>query len=278
MTTKYSERTYSRQESCVFRKTKEAYGGLSNMAAGYPIVINGTKILTSEALYQACRYPHLPNVQEEIIAQKSPMTAKMKSKAHYDQTREDWDDIRVHVMRWSLRVKLAQNFLAFGQLLETTLGKNIVEESRKDKFWGALRTDNDTWLGVNALGRLLMELREAYCSDQRFNLLYVSPLAIPNFALLGKEIGPVDCRPKFIETLLKSWEQGTPKLEAVYTQMPHLLGLETATTVSNSDGRAIDVQVSSSISEERTEKKAKSRNRRKTETVSLPLLDAVLAQ
>ena len=73
-------RTYSRKESVVFRKTNEPFGGLSNMAGGYPIRVNGVRILTSEALYQACRFPHLPDVQKLIIGQISPMTAKMRSK------------------------------------------------------------------------------------------------------------------------------------------------------------------------------------------------------
>ena len=70
-------RTYDRPESVVFLKTKDAFGGLSNMASGFPLSVNGIHIRTCEALYQACRFPHLPEVQELIIAQKSPMTAKM---------------------------------------------------------------------------------------------------------------------------------------------------------------------------------------------------------
>ena len=75
-------RTYVSGEAVVVYKTKEDFGGLSNMASGYPLQINGVRILTTEALYQACRFPHLPEVQREIIGQHSPMTAKMKSKPH----------------------------------------------------------------------------------------------------------------------------------------------------------------------------------------------------
>lgn len=74
-------RKYYRDKSIVFRKTKEDFGGLSNMAGGYLIYLNGIRILSSEALYQACRYPHIPDAQKEIVFQKSPMTAKMKSKS-----------------------------------------------------------------------------------------------------------------------------------------------------------------------------------------------------
>ena len=46
-------RTYYPAESAVFLKTNERFGGLSNMAPGFPIVLNGVRIRTSEALYQA---------------------------------------------------------------------------------------------------------------------------------------------------------------------------------------------------------------------------------
>lgn len=63
-------RKYRRDECAVFRKTDEEYGGLSNMATGYDIELNGIKIGTSEALYQACRFPYSVEVQEMIIEQK----------------------------------------------------------------------------------------------------------------------------------------------------------------------------------------------------------------
>src|SRR5437899_1766418 len=92
-------RTYKRRESVVFLKTKEEFGGLSNMAGGFPLRVNGVSILTSEALYQACRFPHLPDVQRQIIAERSPMTAKMRGKPHRANSRPDWDNVRVRIMR-----------------------------------------------------------------------------------------------------------------------------------------------------------------------------------
>lgn len=113
-------RTYQRSECVVFRKTNEHFGGLSNMAGGYPLRVNGVRILTSEALYQACRFPHMPDVQRLIIDQPSPMTAKMKSKPYRADSRPDWDRVRVAVMRWCLRVKLAQHWTKFGARLRET--------------------------------------------------------------------------------------------------------------------------------------------------------------
>ncbi len=182
-------RTYSRKESVVFLKTDEPFGGLSNMAGGYPIHVNGVRILTSEALYQVCRFPHLPDVQKLIIGQVSPMTAKMRSKPYRKDSRPDWDQVRVRIMRWSLRMKLANNWNTFSALLLKTGERPIVEESRKDAFWGAkVVDDGDTLVGMNVLGRLLMELREQVKQQGRNAALDVAPPDIPQFLLFGRPI------------------------------------------------------------------------------------------
>ena len=169
-------------------KTKEAFGGLSNMAGGFPLQVNGLRILTSEALYQACRFPHLPEVQRLIIEQASPMTAKMKSKPYRRDSRSDWTQVRVKIMRWCLRVKLARNWGTFSELLLKTGNRPIVEQSRKDDFWGAKEMDERVLVGRNVLGRLLMELREAVKTGDQDSLLRVEPLAIPDFMLDGRPI------------------------------------------------------------------------------------------
>lgn len=189
---KSNNRVYFRQECVVFRKTKEQFGGLSNMAAGYPLRINGIRILTSEALYQACRFPHLPEVQRLIISQSSPMTAKMKSKPYRKDSRPDWDVVRVKIMRWCLRVKLAQNWDKFSALLLSTGERPIIEDSRKDVFWGAKSVDEETLAGMNVLGRLLMELREWLKQPNHEWLQIVEPPNIPQFLLMGREIGVIE--------------------------------------------------------------------------------------
>jgi putative DNA methylase len=185
-------RTYLRSECVVFRKTKELFGDLSNMAAGYYLKINGTRILTSEALYQACRFPHRPEIQRLIVQQASPMTAKMKTKPYRNDSRPDWDAVRIKIMRWCLRVKLVQNWAEFGRILRATQDRAIVEDSRKDDFWGAKAVDDETLVGVNVLGRLLMELREDLKGPNSESLRKVLPLNIPDFRLFGEPIGIVE--------------------------------------------------------------------------------------
>jgi N-glycosidase YbiA len=192
-------RIYTRAESAVFKKTAEQWGGLSNMAPGYPLCVNGVYIRSLEALYQACRYPNHPEIQQKILSQNSPMTAKMVGKPHRESTRDDWQNLRIVIMKWCLRVKLAQNYEKFSALLIETNSLAIVENSNKDDFWGAKPTGLDEFVGVNALGRLLMELRELVKSKSKDELMLVPNPNISNFRLLGEnivEVRSTDIKPQ----------------------------------------------------------------------------------
>jgi len=192
-------RIYERRGAITFRKTNERFGGLSNMAGGYPLNVNGVKILTSEALYQACRFPLLPEVQRQIIAERSPMSAKMKSKPYRNQSRPDWDNVRIKIMRWCLQVKLVQNWDKFSELLLETGDLPIVEESSKDDFWGAKPKDELILIGANALGRLLMELREQVKNGEITSQSIIKPLSISDFLLYGQEINLVSKDSEYCE-------------------------------------------------------------------------------
>lgn len=190
MTSVAEFRTYDRHASIVFSKTTEAFGGLSNMAPGFPIRICGVKIRTSEALYQACRFPHMPDVQRLIIEQTSPMTAKMRSKPYRKDSRSDWDAVRVPIMKWCLRIKLIQNWEKFSDLLLATGDKSIVEYSARDEYWGAKESGSGELHGKNVLGRLLMELREKVRWEPEL-LQEVPVVPIENFVLFGNKISSI---------------------------------------------------------------------------------------
>lgn len=210
MSTNRQNRTYTRRDCAVFRKTEEAFGGLSNMAPGYPVRVNGVRVMTIEALYQASRFPHLPEVQRLIIDQHSPMTAKMVSKPHRKDSRADWDKVRITVMRWCLRLKLSQHWTKFSQLLLSTGDRAIVEDSKRDDFWGAIPSEGETLVGLNVLGRLLMELREEI--KKGAELRRVEASAIDNFLLFGDPLQVVDFRA----------DKNAPTLETKYPTDAHL--------------------------------------------------------
>ena len=184
--------TYRRSGSVVFLKTDGTYGGFSNMCGGFPLSVNGIGIRNSESLYQSCRFPDYPEVQRLIIDQTSPLLSKNVSKPHRkDKTRSDWEEVQVEVMWWCLRVKLLQNWDEFGGLLWMSGQRPIVEESRKDTFWGTKSMEEGVLVGSNVLGKLLMELRHRYLTDKE-SLRVVGPPKIRNFRLMGEEIGTLN--------------------------------------------------------------------------------------
>jgi ribA/ribD-fused uncharacterized protein len=153
---------YDPNTCCSFRKTRDEYGAFSNMAGGYPITYLHITARTSEAFYQALRFPDHADVRAAILAEKSPMAAKFVAKANVSKTRPDWDDVRIPLMYWALRLKLIQHQETFGALLLSTGDRDIVEDigGRSDIFWGA-KLENGMFVGENMLGQLLMVLRSA---------------------------------------------------------------------------------------------------------------------
>lgn len=186
-------RVYNTSESVVFWKTKDRFGGLSNMAGGYPLLINNRKISTSEALYQALKFPHLPDLQERVILQSSPIFAKNICKPYKNAVREDWLEVRTIIMRWCLRVKLVQNWQKFSDLLLETKDRPIVEYSEKDDFWGAMQGPDGNLHGANVLGRLLMELREQLKQHPSKDDWSLALPTLPNLKFLGL---PISTPPK----------------------------------------------------------------------------------
>jgi len=187
----YPVRTYRVADCAVFCKTRDANGGCSNMAAGFPLLVNGIAIRTSEALYQAMRFPHWPEMQEKIIAQASPMAAKaVCAPFREERSRPDWMEVRVPLMAWVLRVKLIQNFVSFGDVLLATGGRPIVEQSFKDDFWGAMPCGAGLLRGRNVLGRLLDELYAALVADP-MSLTRVEP-PVSGMLLMGQPITTIE--------------------------------------------------------------------------------------
>jgi ribA/ribD-fused uncharacterized protein len=195
-------RIYSAINSIIFKKNNDEFGDLSNMSMKFPLKVNDINILNTEAIYQACRFPHLIDLQKKIILERSPMKVKMISNANKKYSREDWDTVKLKIMKWCLNIKLAQNFISFGYVLDATRDLSIVENSSRDNYWGAIpNEDASLYVGQNALGRLLMQLRDEYRSANKYSLLIVQKPQIENFTLYGKEIGQIDNRSKFINDL-----------------------------------------------------------------------------
>jgi ribA/ribD-fused uncharacterized protein len=79
--------------------------------------------------------------------------------------RENWDSIKYEVMLLALLAKFKQHQDCKAMLL-VTKDAYLIEDTRQgkddDHIWG----DGSTGKGQNLLGKALMELRDAFVSDQ----------------------------------------------------------------------------------------------------------------
>jgi ribA/ribD-fused uncharacterized protein len=132
---------------------------LSNFSA-FRLRWQGLDFDTSEHAYQwekfANRYRHLVllGIQQEILQARSAHAAFKIAERYRPLRRQDWDQVKVDIMRDILRAKLDQHAYVRGKLLETG-ERELIEDSWRDSFWG--------WgpdrTGQNMLGKLWMELR-----------------------------------------------------------------------------------------------------------------------
>ncbi|MEY3175882.1 MAG: hypothetical protein RLZZ436_3796 [Planctomycetota bacterium] len=164
----YPVRNWKLTESAWFRRTKDPLGDLSNFAVGMPIRIRGFEVRSSEHLYQAMRFPHLPDVQFQILYADTPKMCKTIAREYDGDTRGDWTEIRVGVMRWVLAGKILANIGRMQQMFDLSDDKPIVEFSTRDSFWGAAPEwdGSETLVGRNVLGCLLTELRSEFQKDR----------------------------------------------------------------------------------------------------------------
>lgn len=179
-------RDYRSAEVAAFLRVRERFGALSNMAPGYPMTVAGVPVASSEALYQALRFPNLPDLQREILDQPAPILSKRHAYTRIGETRPDWGRVKVNAMRYSLRAKFGSTQGDLLDLLRRTGDRPIVEISNRDDFWGA-RPVGDSFVGRNVLGRLLMELRAEMSPHVDGAPFRVAP-RFPRAVLLGKEL------------------------------------------------------------------------------------------
>lgn len=149
-------RSRAKADVVFFCKVREPFGNLSNMA-NTPFEVNGVRWASSEAYYQAMRFPHLPDLQEQIRKQSNGYTAKVLAHENKHLTRPDWEEVKHHAMAHAITMKLTSE--AFREDLIAAKGKDIVELSVKDPHWGA-QPKGDRLVGQDVLGSLLTQLND----------------------------------------------------------------------------------------------------------------------
>lgn len=156
---------YVENECAIIYRNRDTFGGLSNMHGDYPLMWLDEMWASSEALYQALRYPHNQKARDAIRKEANAMDAKHTAYLFINETRPDWNDVKVGFMEAVLRLKVSQHPIKIGALLDLSGDKLIVEKSRRDDYWGAKPDGYGKLEGQNVLGLLWMLIREELRQD-----------------------------------------------------------------------------------------------------------------
>ena len=153
-----------------FKKVDEPNGWLGNMSRHplmVPSVPGGVQYQTAEHYYQCMKFDD-PQIQQEILAKNSPMSAKWVAKGKARDVPEkraitSYTPADLDLMRQTIRLKLENHPNLRAQLLALPEDGIIIEDASarggaSARFWG-MKLENGIWTGQNWLGRLWMELR-----------------------------------------------------------------------------------------------------------------------
>jgi len=126
------------------------YAYLSNFYLS-TIYIDGKPYATVEHAYQS--HKTVDESSRDLIRRsKSPAEAKKLGRSLI--LREDWEQVKVPLMKSFLQKKFESPFLR-PLLIATENSELIYSNTWNDRFWGICRGT-----GLNCLGKLLMQLRE----------------------------------------------------------------------------------------------------------------------
>lgn len=126
---------------------------LSNFSS-FAVRLDGVTYPTCEHAYHVKKFPGYAPAALKILNAPSAHEAFQLAQQFKDRRREDWDAIKVDVMRRILRAKVEQHEYVHRKLLATG-DRELVENSWRDDFWG-WGPNKD---GQNMLGKLWMEIR-----------------------------------------------------------------------------------------------------------------------
>ena len=116
-----------------------------------PVEYDGLTYQNTEAAFQAAKCVDR-NEREKFVSLSPGQAKKLGRKV---DLREDWETVKIDVMRDVLKSKFSLNSELREKLIATGDVELIEGNHWNDRFWGVCRGK-----GQNHLGKLLMELRE----------------------------------------------------------------------------------------------------------------------
>ncbi|WP_221934358.1 NADAR family protein [Aliiglaciecola sp. M165] len=143
-----------------FYKVGDDYGEFSNFAL-YPISLLGMQWKTSEHYFQANKFTD-PTLFQSVMDAKTPHEAASIGRSPNNKLRDDWESIKIDIMREAVTAKFSQNE-KLRNLLLSTQSEKIIEASPADYFWGEGKDGS----GRNELGKILMEVRSSLATQTK---------------------------------------------------------------------------------------------------------------
>jgi len=128
--------------------------GYCSNFSNHPIEVDGLLFNSVEAFYQYEKFTSNVEIQEAIRLARSPAACKSLARRNTQLIRSDWEMVKVDVMKAGIRYKFSQHSEIREKLLETE--GVIIENAMFDSYWGC----GAEGIGLNMLGRLLVELRD----------------------------------------------------------------------------------------------------------------------
>ena len=139
-------------DAAIYSFKHEEYAFLSNFYE-CPIDINGLTYTSVEAAFQAQKC--INEVDKEQFTKLKPYPAKKLGKTI--KPRDDWEMVKVDIMREIVSQKFLQHPALMNKLLATDNRLIVEVNAWRDTFWGVSHGK-----GKNHLGRILMECRNKW--------------------------------------------------------------------------------------------------------------------
>ncbi|KAI0317114.1 DUF1768-domain-containing protein [Amylostereum chailletii] len=128
----------------------------------HAIEYHGQKYPTAEHLFQTHKFlPHHPELASTIRNQSSASLARQEANRLRRLQRSDWFDINISIMDFVLTLKFEQHPDLRASLVDTA-GRELIEDSPDDVFWGIGKDGS----GRNELGKALMRVRDKLVVDK----------------------------------------------------------------------------------------------------------------
>lgn len=130
------------------------YYMLSNWSA-HKVKLWGNEFMTADHAYHYKKFEEsAPHIARKILKASSPMEAKNIASKYKTYSLDKWEAIKDEVLYEILKTKAQQHTEVYDALIKSN-GKNLIENSPYDSYWGTGPDGN----GQNKLGKLWMQIR-----------------------------------------------------------------------------------------------------------------------